>query len=160
VEQGNPLHMVIRTAALYGHRGGGGKGGNFVDTMLRLGGGGQPLRVVNDQRVSPTFAEDLAAKVVELLDRWRATRDESLLGLYHVTNVGSATWYDFACEIFRRTANPVAVQPISTAEFGAAAPRPAYSVLARRHLARLGLDDVRPWQDGLGDYLVSRGSGT
>ena len=160
VEQGNPLHMVIRTAALYGHRGGGGKGGNFVDTMLRLGGGGQPIRVVNDQRVSPTFAEDLAAKVVELLDRWRATRDESLLGLYHVTNVGSATWYDFACEIFRRTANPVAVQPISTAEFGAAAPRPAYSVLARRHLARLGLDDVRPWQDGLGDYLVSRGSGT
>jgi dTDP-4-dehydrorhamnose reductase len=160
VEDVNPVHMVIRTAALYGHHGSGGKGGNFVDTMLRLGAGGKPIRVVNDQRVSPTFTEDLAAKIVELVDRWSVTRDESLLGLYHVTNAGSATWYDFAREIFRQSAKDVVVQPISSAEFRAAAPRPAYSVLAHRHLERLGLDDLRSWQDALGDYLVSRGSGT
>jgi dTDP-4-dehydrorhamnose reductase len=156
VERANPRHMVIRTAALYGRGGSGGKGTNFVETMLRLGTENRSIRVVDDQRTSPTFAEDLAAKVVELFRLWRATRDDALLGLYHVTNAGSATWYELACEIFRLTGRNVAVEPTSTEEFGARAQRPAFSVLARRHLERLGLDDLRPWQNALADYVVNR----
>jgi len=160
VERANPAHMVIRTAALYGRGGSGGKGTNFVETMLRLGGENRSIRVVDDQRVSPTYVDDLAVKTIQLFRAWRASRDGSLLGLYHVTNSGSATWYELACEIFRRAGKNLTVEPTSTAEFGARAARPAFSVLARRHLARLALDDMRPWQEALADYLVSRRSET
>jgi dTDP-4-dehydrorhamnose reductase len=159
VRSESPLHIVIRTSALFGSRGRGGKGTNFVDTMLRLAAERTTLRIVDDQRVSPTSARDLAIKSVELLERWRTTRSADLLGLYHVTNAGSASWCEFAREIFRQCGLAVAVEPISTAEYGARAARPAYSVLAHHHLERLGLDDMRPWQDALGDYLNPR-SGT
>ena len=149
-------HIVIRTAGLYGRRGAGGKGGNFVDTIVRLGAGRAPIRVVNDQRVSPTAADDLARKAIELVDRWTATRAAELLGLYHVTNAGDCTWFEFAQEIVRLSGGRAVVEPVSTAAYGARAPRPAYSVLARRHLERLGLDDLRSWRDALADHLAER----
>jgi dTDP-4-dehydrorhamnose reductase len=151
-----PWHMIVRTSGLYGSGGDGGKGGNFVDTMRKLAGGRDVIRVVDDQHVSPTSAADLAAKTIELVDRWLATPAPDLLGLYHITNAGSCSWYEFACEIVRRCGLGAAVEPISTAQYGARAPRPAYSVLARHHLARLGLDDMRPWGDALADYLNPR----
>ena len=154
-----PQHMIMRTSGLYGSRGAGGKGGNFVDTMRRLASKRDVIRVVDDQHVSPTSAADLAAKTIELVDRWLATPAPDLLGLYHITNAGSCSWYEFACEIVRRSGLGAAVEPISTAHYGARAPRPAYSVLARRHLARLNLDDMRPWREALADYLNPR-SGT
>jgi dTDP-4-dehydrorhamnose reductase len=154
-----PRHMIVRTSGLYGSRGTGDKGGNFVDTMRRLARERDVIRVVDDQHVSPTSAADLAAKTLELVDRWLATSAADLLGLYHITNAGSCSWYDFACEIVLRSGLGAAVEPISTAQYGARAPRPAYSVLARRHLTRLGLDDMRPWRDALDDYLNPR-SGT
>jgi dTDP-4-dehydrorhamnose reductase len=156
VRSESPLHIVIRTSALFGSGGRGGKGTNFVDTMLRLASERTTLRIVDDQRVSPTSALDLAVKSVELLERWRTTRSADVLGLYHVANAGSASWCEFAREIFRQCGLAVAVEPISTAEYGAQAPRPAYSVLARRHLQRLGLDDMRAWQEALGVYLNPR----
>jgi dTDP-4-dehydrorhamnose reductase len=154
-----PRHMILRTCGLYGSRGAGGKGGNFVDTIRRLAAERGTIRVVDDQRVSPTSATDLAAKTIELVDRWLATRAPDLLGLYHVTNAGSCSWYEFAREIVRLGGLGAAVEPISTAQYGARAPRPAYSVLARRHLARLGLDDMRSWRAALAEYLSPR-SGT
>ena len=156
----NASHMVLRTSGVYGELGGGGKGRNFVDTMLRLGRERRSIRVVDDQRLSPTAAVDLAAKTIELLDRWRDTRSADLLGLYHVTNAGDCSWFELAREALRLAGADVEVQPITTAEYGARAPRPAYSVLARGHLARLGLDDLRPWQDAVAEYVVSRRSGT
>jgi dTDP-4-dehydrorhamnose reductase len=156
VRSESPLHVVIRTAALFGSSGRGGKGTNFVDTMLRIGAERSTLRIVDDQHVSPTLAMDLAVKTVELCELWRRTRSADVLGLYHVTNAGSASWCEFAREIFRRRGLAVTVEPISTAEYGARAPRPAYSVLARRHLERLGLDDMRAWQDALEAYLNPR----
>jgi dTDP-4-dehydrorhamnose reductase len=156
VRSEGPLHIVIRTSALFGSGGRGGKGTNFVATMLRLAAERTTLRIVDDQRVSPTSAADLAVKSVELLDRWRTTRSADVLGLYHVTNAGSASWCEFAREIFWQCGLAVAVEPISTAEYGARAARPAYSVLARRHLERLGLDDMRAWQEALGVYLNPR----
>lgn len=152
----NPLHLVIRTAGLYGPGGEGGKGRNFVDAMTRLGAEGKRVRVVDDQRVAPTSAADLARKVVELVDRWTATRAPDLLGLYHVTNSGSCTWCELAREIFRRSGATGTVEAVTTAEYGARAPRPAYSVLARRHLERLALDDLRPWPEALAAHLAER----
>jgi dTDP-4-dehydrorhamnose reductase len=154
-----PRHMIVRTSGLYGSRGAGGKGGNFVDTMRRLARERDVIRVVDDQHVSPTSTADLAAKTIEVVDRWLATSATDLLGLYHITNAGSCSWYEFACEIVRQSGLGATIEPISTAQYGARAPRPAYSVLARRHLARLCLDDMRPWRDALGDYLNLR-SGT
>jgi dTDP-4-dehydrorhamnose reductase len=151
-----PLHMVIRTAGLYGAGGVGGKGGNFVETMLRLGAERKAIRVVADQRTAPTSTRDLARKVVELLDRWTAARSPDWLGLYHATNSGSCSWQEFANEIFRQAELAVVVEPISSAEYGAKAPRPAYSVLEHGHLKRLGIDDLRDWREALADYLQHR----
>ncbi len=152
-------HMTLRTCGLYGSRAAGGKGGNFVDTIRRLAAERGTIRVVDDQRVSPTSAADLAAKTIGIVDRWLVTRAADLLGLYHVTNAGSCSWYEFAREIVRLGGLGAAVEPISTVQYGARAPRPAYSVLARHHLGRLGLDDMRSWRDALAEYLSPR-SGT
>lgn len=159
----NPRHMVIRTAGLFGRVGETGKGRSFVDTMLRLGAERTRLRVVDDQRMSPTSAADLAAKVIDLVDRWRTSGSAELLGLYHVTNTGQCTWFELAREILRLSGSSAVVEPVSTAEYGARAPRPAYSVLARRHLARLDLDDLRPWPAAVAEYVserLNRRSGT
>jgi dTDP-4-dehydrorhamnose reductase len=151
----NPRSMVLRTSALYGEVGGG-KGRNFVDTMLRLGKERRAIRVVDDQRISPTSADDLADKTIELVLRWVTARADDILGLYHVTNAGDCSWFELATETLRVAGIDAAIEPISTTEYGARAPRPAYSVLARRHLERLGLDDLRPWQDALRDHLTKR----
>jgi len=144
-----PRHFVLRTCGLYGHRGSGGKGGNFVETMLRLAGERRQVRVVRDQTCTPTFTEDLAAATVQLIGTNR-------FGLYHWTNSGSCSWYAFACEIFRRSGVEVECVPITTAEFGARARRPSYSVLSTEKWVQLGLARPRPWQDALQDYLDGR----
>jgi len=152
VAAANPVHMLIRTAAVFGRAARPPKRRSFIDTMVALAGS-RPLRVVDDQRVSPTWAEDLAAKTVELALRWRVSQSADLLGLFHVTNSGSCTWYELAREALRRSGIDAAIEPITTAAYGARAPRPAYSVLAHRRLERLGLDDLPPWQEAVGAYL-------
>src|ERR1700722_10415203 len=84
-----PQHFVIRTCGLYGVWGSGGKGGNFVETMLRLAGQGKPLRIVADQICTPTYTPDLAAATVALLQTDRH-------GVAHVTNSGQTNWHEFA----------------------------------------------------------------
>jgi dTDP-4-dehydrorhamnose reductase len=142
-------HFIIRSSGLYGRAGSSGKGGNFVETMLRLAREGRPIRVVNDQRLTPTFTADLATKIAELLNTER-------FGLYHVTNSGDCTWYEFAAEIFRLSGLQPDFAPTTTASFGAPAPRPAYSVLARQALLAVGLPDMPHWRDALGRYLAGR----
>src|SRR5205085_9848553 len=88
-----PRHFIVRTCGLYGIWGSGGKGGNFVETMLRLAREGKPLRVVDDQECTPSYTVDIATATAALIatDRY---------GLYHLTNSGSCSWYDFARAIF------------------------------------------------------------
>lgn len=138
-----PRHLVIRTCGLYGVAGLGSKKGNFVETMLRVGGQGKPLRVVNDQECTPSYTADLARGCVELIEGGQR-------GLHHVTSSGSCTWYTFAQAIFEQAGMKVDLTPITTAEFNAAAGRPAYSVLANETC------QLRPWQEALGDYLRER----
>jgi dTDP-4-dehydrorhamnose reductase len=142
-------HLVIRTCGLYGVWGSGGKGTNFVETMLRVAGQCKPLRVVNDQRCTPTYTADLAATTVKLIER-------DVTGLIHVTNSGAMTWYEFAAEIFRLAAVTANLTTTTTAEFGATAARPSYSVLSGALLTGLGLA-MRPWQEALAAYLTERG---
>lgn len=149
VEVMSANNLVIRTCGLYGVWGSGGKGGNFVETMLRLAGQGKPLKVVNDQRCTPSYTADVAAATVELIARGAG-------GLYHVVNGGDCTWYEFAAEIFRLAGLNPALMPITSAEFGAAAARPAYSVLSTDKLAALGVPRPRHWRDALAAYLVER----
>jgi len=145
-----PKHLVIRTCGLYGVWGSGGKGGNFVETMLRLAEQGKPLRVVNDQRCTPSFTADVAATTAALFAA-------GARGLFHVTNAGDCTWYEFAREIFRAAGVRADLTPITSAEFGAPARRPAYSVLAADSLRTVGVEAPRPWIEALSAYLAERG---
>jgi dTDP-4-dehydrorhamnose reductase len=142
-------HLVIRTCGLYGVWGSGGKGGNFVETMLRLAGQGKPLKVVGDQRCTPSYAADVADATVELLRREAS-------GLFHAVSGGDCSWFEFAAEIFRQSGLTPDLTPITSGEFGAAAKRPAYSVLSAAKLTALGVPAPRPWRDALAAYLVER----
>lgn len=144
-----PLHLVVRTCGLYGVWGTGGKGGNFVETMLRVAGQGRPLRVVSDQRCTPTYTVDLADGLVQLIER-------EAQGLYHVTNSGDMSWYEFAAEVFRQTGTKADLSPILTAERNDPAKRPPYSVLSLEKLVAFGVERPRPWQEALATYLRER----
>jgi dTDP-4-dehydrorhamnose reductase len=140
-----PKHIIIRTCGLFGVQGGGGKGTNFVELMLRLAGQGKPLRVVSDQVCTPSAAADVADGTVRLLAGGGQ-------GIYHLTNSGSCSWYEFARAIFELAEVKADLSSVTSKEFGAAAQRPAYSVLASR------LPPLRLWRDALADYLSERAS--
>lgn len=143
-----PNHLIIRTCGLYGVWGTGGKGGNFVETMLRLAGQGKPLRVVADQRCTPSYTADVAEMAAKLIAG-------DATGLIHVTNAGNCSWHELAREIFSQSHLDVDLTPITSAEFNAPARRPPYSVLALDRLATLGLAP-RPWREALAAYLGER----
>lgn len=147
-----PRHYVIRTTGLYGVAGASGKGGNFVETMIRLGRSGNPVRVVADQVVTPTATADLAAAVAVLIER----DGHVPYGLYHVTSAGRCSWYEFARAIFERCRMQVDLTPITTAESGAKATRPAFSVLDHVRWISAGLQELRPWHEALDDYLSAK----
>jgi dTDP-4-dehydrorhamnose reductase len=141
-------HLVIRTCGLYGVWGSGGKGTNFVETMLRLASSGKPVRVVNDQRCTPTYTVDLARVIAQLVSR-------DLSGLLNVTNSEDCTWYELAAEVFRLARLTVDLTPISSEQFGARAKRPDYSVLSTDRFTKLGLE-MQPWKDALSAYMNER----
>jgi dTDP-4-dehydrorhamnose reductase len=144
-----PRALVIRTCGLYGVWGSGGKGGNFVETMLRLAREGKTPRIVSDQVCTPSYTADVADAVVLLLKT-------AVPGLYHLTSAASCSWHEFATAIFELAGLPIQPLPITSAEYGALAKRPAYSVLANSASERLGLPPLRPWRDALQAYLQER----
>jgi dTDP-4-dehydrorhamnose reductase len=143
-------HFLIRTCGLYGVEGSRGKGGNFVETMLRLAREGREIRVVGDQVLTPTSAKDLARKVRQLAETGQ-------YGLYHITNSGECSWYQFARAIFELAGLQPRLSETTSAAYGARAGRPAYSVLDNAKLRSLGLDDLHDWRDALKAYLADRG---
>jgi dTDP-4-dehydrorhamnose reductase len=149
VRQHAPQHLVLRTCGLYGIWGSGGKGTNFVETMLGVAGQGKPLRVVADQLCTPSYTVDVAEAVIELL-RMGAR------GTYHVTNAGSCSWYQLAQAIFLQAGVMADLTPITSQEYNAPARRPAYSILDCTKLATQGVSQLRHWSDALGDYLQAR----
>ena len=142
-------YFLVRTCGLYGEVGSGSKGGNFVETMLRLSSQGQRIRVVNDQVLTPTSTRDLAEKLVPLIHTEQ-------YGLYHMTNTGECSWYEFAQEIFRQARLSPDLAATTTEAFGARAGRPAYSVLDNYAFRKAGFSDFRSWQEALAEYLSER----
>jgi len=142
-----PSHYVIRTCGLYGRHGAGGKGTNFVETMLKLAAAGKTIRVVNDQTLTPTSALDVASATIQMLNSPRH-------GLYHLTNSGECSWYEFARTIFELAGVKADLQPTTSAEYGSKARRPAYSVLRTEHPYLV--PTLRPWREALQSYLAAR----
>ncbi|HLC40752.1 MAG TPA: dTDP-4-dehydrorhamnose reductase [Methylomirabilota bacterium] len=142
---------VVRSSGLYGLAGTSGKGGNFVETIIRLAREGKPIRVVNDQVLAPTYTKDLAQKIVQLLTT------EAPNGLYHVTNAGQCSWFEFAGRIFALLSMEPDFAATTSAAYAVRAQRPAYSVLGRTRLAGLELDDTRSWDSALAAYLHEKG---
>jgi len=139
-------HLVVRTSAVYGRGGSRVKGGSFVDRVLARARAGQRLRVVTDQVFSPTYAPDLAAGLIALVE-------SGARGLFHLAGTGSCSWHDLATAAVDIAGLRVDVEPLTTAELGAAVRRPPYSVLSCERYASLGLPRLRPWRAALEEHL-------
>jgi len=129
---------IIRTAWLYGL-----KGKNFVYTMLDAAKQQHPIRVVTDQRGSPTYTKDVALATKNIMDNMPA-------GIYHVTNSGECSWYEFTKEIFQQANIHVEISPMTSKDYPRPAHRPACSVLKNTKIPPL-----RPWQEALSDFLTN-----
>jgi dTDP-4-dehydrorhamnose reductase len=145
--------LVVRTASLFGVQGArradAGRGGNFVEAMIRRGGETGRLRVVDDVVMSPTFTADLAAGILGLLEA------DAPAGIYHLVNAGRASWYDFARAIIGRAGVSARVAPVPASAYPTPARRPAFSVLDTGKAAAAGVV-MRPWEEALGSYLSAR----
>ncbi|CAA9401198.1 dTDP-4-dehydrorhamnose reductase [uncultured Rubrobacteraceae bacterium] len=126
---------VVRSAGVYG------RGHNFVRTMLRVAGERDSLKVKDDEFISPTYARDLAEGIAGIVEGGR-------YGLYHLTNAGSCSWYEFTQEIFRLAGVETEIVPIPGSEYPLPAARPANGVLSS-----LGSPELRHWGEALADYL-------
>jgi dTDP-4-dehydrorhamnose reductase len=138
-------HLIVRTCGLYGPRPKPVQS-NFVDSMLRLARGRDRVRAVNDQTCTPSYVRDIAGAILFLIQK-------RCLGTYHVANGGHTTWHGFACEIFWQAGIRVTVEPMTTADCAAPAPRPSYSVLDTAKYAALGGPPLASWQNALNSYL-------
>jgi dTDP-4-dehydrorhamnose reductase len=144
-----PSALVIRTCGLYGVWGSGGKGGNFVETMLRQAEQGKLLKVVDDQRCTPSYTVDVAEASAALIAAGAS-------GIFHVTNAGSCTWYEFAAEIFSQCNLSLNLTRTSSAEYARPARRPSFSVLSTAKITSTLNFTLRRWQDALAAYLAER----
>jgi len=135
-------HLIVRTEWLYGRH-----GKNFVDTILKYAGQQKELRVVDDQRGSPTFTRDLSLALERLIGM-------EARGILHVTNSGSCTWFEFARQILREKGyDHVQVIPISSEELSRPARRPASSVMDCQRYEKLTGRKMRPWKEAIKEYL-------
>lgn len=143
---GNPGYYIVRTCGLFGDHPSK-KGHNFVTLMLRLAKEGKEISVVNDQIVSPTYTKDLSEKIRELVEK------KVPAGIYHLTNQGSVSWYEFATLIFKLAGITPRLRAVTSAERPSPVARPAVSILENRALARAGIAALRPIEAALRDYL-------
>ncbi len=143
-------HAIVRTSGLYGIRGSRTKGHTFIERMLVRAQAGEALEVVTDVVFSPSYARHVARAIGRI-----AALDAG--GIYHVTNAGHCSWYDFAQEIFRQAGVAANLRPTTAAQFPSRVRRPAFSALANAAMERAALPAMPPWQAGIGDYLRERG---
>ncbi len=141
-QQHNPSSIVIRTSWVYSEH-----GNNFVKTMLRLMKEKPDLKIVNDQIGCPTYAADLAKAIMSILDEDQ--NDNQHQGIYHYSNTGIISWFDFAVAIKRLADHPTALYPITTAEFPTPAKRPAYSVMDTSKIAKDFGISLNYWEESL-----------
>jgi len=143
-------HYIIRVSSLFGVVGASGKGGNFVETMIKRAKAGDELNVVNDITMSPTYTKDAAIAIKKIIFY------KLPYGIYHVTNDGSCTWYEFAKAIFEITGIDAKLNPITSDKFPTKAKRPKNSALSIEKIKSYGIN-MRHWKDALKDYLKEKG---
>jgi dTDP-4-dehydrorhamnose reductase len=139
--------LIVRTSAVFASGSSRAKGGSFVERILSRARAGEPLRVVDDQVLSPTYAPDLAAAIVALVEA-------EARGVFHVTGSGATSWHGFAVAALRLAGLDARVQAVKARDYAAPAARPVYSVLSNRRYLSLGLPALRDWQAGLDDLLA------
>lgn len=141
-------NLVVRISSVFGAAGSSGKGGNFVETIIRKAHSGEPITVVDDIRMSPSYTVDVATKIDGLLE-------SGATGVFHASNGGRATWHEFAVEICRHVGADV---PVGTGvtDFATIPRRPANSSLSTAKLDVMGIPQ-RSWQEALADYLREKG---
>lgn len=149
VMQANPRHLVVRSAGLYGTATSR-KGWTFPELMLNKARTEGALRVVTDQVLSPTFTADLARKTKELIE-------QDAVGLFHLTNAGECSWFEFARGALELAGVDAKMEQISTEQMQQRARRPPYSALDSARLETVGLSPMRPWKEALSDYLRAKG---
>lgn len=137
---------VVRSSGLYGEVPTRAKGGNFINTMLRLGREQTQVTVVNDEYVAPTYTHDLALSIGALLDA-------DGKGIFHITNSGMTTWYDFATVIFQFYKLPAKLLPVPASQFQSVVKRPAYSLLDCSKFETLSKQKMPDWKDALLRHL-------
>ena len=146
----NPKHYVIRVASLFGAAGASGKDGNFVETMITKAKRREPISVVDDQWMSPTYTRDVAQTMKKIIE------SQMPFGTYHAANEGFCTWFQFTKQIFSILNLNPALTPIKTSQLKVKAERPRFSALKSIKLPKYGIQP-REWTEALSDYLIEKG---
>ncbi|NEW07095.1 dTDP-4-dehydrorhamnose reductase [Paenibacillus sp. SYP-B3998] len=140
-------YFIVRTSWVYGLH-----GANFVKTMLKLAQDRDTIKVVSDQIGSPTYTVDIALFLEQLIQTER-------YGIYHASNAGVCSWFDFARAIFEESGTTIKLEPCSTEEFPLPAPRPRFSAMEHLAIRANGFEDLRPWREGLRAFLKELSEG-
>ena len=148
----NPDTLIIRTSWLYSAF-----GNNFVKTMIRLGKEREQLKVVFDQIGTPTYAADLAKVIMTIISRFETDKQNFVPGIYHYSNEGVASWYDFAKAIFEIANINCEVTPVRSIEFPTPAKRPGYSVLDKAKIKNTYGITIPYWKDSLRNCIEKLG---
>lgn len=150
-------YYILRTAWLYGF-----DGKNFVYTMIRAMNSRDSVKVVNDQRGTPTFCGDLANVIISVIEVSTGSTSEKIpYGIYHVTNIGETTWFEFTKEIQKQATenglltNKCVVNPCTTEDYPTPAKRPLYSVLDKTKIQNALKMTLPEWKDSLSKFLKS-----
>jgi len=141
--------LIVRTSGVFGPQGIRTNRGNFLEVMLRLAAGGQPIRVVEDHVASPTYAPWLASKTIELVERNQS-------GVFHLGGGTPISWFQYAKLIFEKAGLQPELQPTNEREYRTAARRPKFSALANKRLEETGIAPMPPLPDAISDYLARR----
>lgn len=141
--------LILRIASVFGKKGSRGKGGNFVETILSKARSGSPLQVVNDIWMSPTYTMDMAHALDGLIQMDAG-------GLYHASNTGRCTWFEFAKEAVRLVGLDAKIEPVSSSSYPTKACRPKNSSLASNRLMGVLRRSIRPWPEALKAYLIEK----
>lgn len=142
---------VVRTCGVYATRASASKGHTFIDRIIAQARAGEPVRVVSDQTVSPTYAPHLARGLLQLL------QSGAPYGLYHMVNEGAVTWYDYAAQALRVAGIEHPIEPLSHKQWASRVRRPAFSALENAKLHEIGIT-MPSWRDGIASYIGDRSS--
>ncbi len=142
-------HYIIRSSSLFGAAGASGKGGNFVETMIKRAHNNEEIRVVDDMIMSPTYTKDAAYVIRDILIK------KLPFGIYHAANSGSCSWYEFAKTIFKILNINAHLSPIKTDALQSKAKRPLYSPLVSIKLKKYGFE-MDSWESALRSYLLDK----